>query len=422
MLISAEFRVSRNSSLRGSEPNGKVLREKMKFGGTANITTKETFHRSKASFQCKRHRKHRTKNNVFISRLCLFYLCHRLFFLHSSELGPPHHAGVCVPLLFRVGGRSRFGRVDRHCGTLGIWVGYFVLGIRSEPIFYVVNTQNRRFGGFFRGDQEIFFNLFWDQKSRGPLEKPLQIADFVFYCIKNGSKEFRAFFIFRGMVRNKITKFWVFFSSTKWFGTKFWAFFYLLRNGSELARFPIFYSGWNLSRLVPQFKWLDRRGIYTVSTLWANTFKGTPIGCSVHNCFHLKQGKMWARREIITVRGQSYFSRLPKYWPPIPFSARRVCTPRLCCGGRTDSPGSVYRKNLISYFMRENEEIRGKRLGQQRRWTWTGDFKCRVVKTGFCRNRAMQTGSSGTLIGWKSGQTTFVPLWDWMEGAWLRTL
>jgi hypothetical protein len=33
----------------------------------------------------------------------------------------------------------------------------------------------------------------------------------------------------------------------------------------------------------------------------------------------------------------------------------------------------------------------------------------------------MQTGSSGTLIGWKSGQTTFVPLWDRIEGAWLRT-
>ncbi len=43
------------------------------------------------------------------------------------------------------------------------------------------------------------------------------------------------------------------------------------------------------------------------------------------------------------------------------------------------------------------------------------------VKTGFYRNRSMQTGSSGTLIGWKSGQTTFVPLWDRMEGAWLRT-
>jgi hypothetical protein len=57
----------------------------------------------------------------------------------------------------------------------------------------------------------------------------------------------------------------------------------------------------------------------------------------------------------------------------------------------------------------------------QRRWTWTGDLKCREVKTGFYRNRSMQTGSSETLIGWKSGQTTFVPLWDWMEGAWLRT-
>ncbi len=34
----------------------------------------------------------------------------------------------------------------------------------------------------------------------------------------------------------------------------------------------------------------------------------------------------------------------------------------------------------------------------------------------------MQTGSSGTLIGWKSGQTTYFPLWDRMEGAWLSTL
>jgi hypothetical protein len=34
----------------------------------------------------------------------------------------------------------------------------------------------------------------------------------------------------------------------------------------------------------------------------------------------------------------------------------------------------------------------------------------------------MQTGFSGTLIGWISGQTNFVPLWDRMEGAWLRNL
>ncbi len=33
-----------------------------------------------------------------------------------------------------------------------------------------------------------------------------------------------------------------------------------------------------------------------------------------------------------------------------------------------------------------------------------------------------QTGSFETLIGWKSGKTTYVPLWDRMEGAWLWTL
>ncbi len=30
---------------------------------------------------------------------------------------------------------------------------------------------------------------------------------------------------------------------------------------------------------------------------------------------------------LFTVRGQSYLSRLPKYWPPIPLSAWRVCPP-----------------------------------------------------------------------------------------------
>jgi len=53
--------------------------------------------------------------------------------------------------------------------------------------------------------------------------------------------------------------------------------------------------------------------------------------------------------------------------------------------------------------------------------TWKGDLKCREVKTGFCQKRSMQAGSSETLIGWKSGNTTFVLLWDWMEGAWLWT-
>ncbi len=58
------------------------------------------------------------------------------------------------------------------------------------------------------------------------------------------------------------------------------------------------------------------------------------------------------RREII-VRGQSYFSRLPKYWPPIPLSARRVCTPRLCCRGRTDSSGGEGDGGSIFWKTRE---------------------------------------------------------------------
>jgi hypothetical protein len=43
------------------------------------------------------------------------------------------------------------------------------------------------------------------------------------------------------------------------------------------------------------------------------------------------------------------------------------------------------------------------------------------LKTGFGRKRQIQTGSSETLIGLKSGKTTFVPPQDWMEGAWLWT-
>jgi hypothetical protein len=59
-----------------------------------------------------------------------------------------------------------------------------------------------------------------------------------------------------------------------------------------------------------------------------------------------------AQSTYFTVRGQ-YFSRLPKYWPPIPLSARRVCTPRLCCGGRTDSPGGEGEGGSIFWKTRE---------------------------------------------------------------------
>ena len=56
-----------------------------------------------------------------------------------------------------------------------------------------------------------------------------------------------------------------------------------------------------------------------------------------------------------------------------------------------------------------------------RRYDMNGIFQMQGGKNWICRNRSMQTGFSGTLIGWKSGQTTFVPLWDRMEGAWLWT-
>jgi len=50
-----------------------------------------------------------------------------------------------------------------------------------------------------------------------------------------------------------------------------------------------------------------------------------------------------------------------------------------------------------------------------------GRFQIHGGKTGFCQNRLMQTGSTGALIGWESGQTTYFPLWAWMEETWLWT-
>ncbi len=50
----------------------------------------------------------------------------------------------------------------------------------------------------------------------------------------------------------------------------------------------------------------------------------------------------------------------------------------------------------------------------QRRYDMNGRFQMQGGK-----NWILQTGFSGTLIGWKAGQSTFVPLWDRMEGAWL---
>ncbi len=47
------------------------------------------------------------------------------------------------------------------------------------------------------------------------------------------------------------------------------------------------------------------------------------------------------RREIVTVRGQSYVSRLPKYWPPTP-SPPGECVPRDFVGGGGEVGGQYF--------------------------------------------------------------------------------
>jgi hypothetical protein len=61
-----------------------------------------------------------------------------------------------------------------------------------------------------------------------------------------------------------------------------------------------------------------------------DTFKGTSTAgvfiLTFFFCFE-EMKRHWCTRRKIIVRGQSYGWRLPKYCPPIPLTARRVCTP-----------------------------------------------------------------------------------------------
>ncbi len=64
------------------------------------------------------------------------------------------------------------------------------------------------------------------------------------------------------------------------------------------------------------------------SSSFKNEANGKHIGSNWTPFCTISQGIKYVpthRREIITVRGQSYVMRLPKYWPPTPLSARRVC-------------------------------------------------------------------------------------------------
>jgi hypothetical protein len=82
--------------------------------------------------------------------------------------------------------------------------------------------------------------------------------------------------------------------------------------------------------------------------------------------------------------------------------------------------GHYFKKAEITELFYNGKKTECPELGARAGATRTGDLKCREVKTGFGRKRPMQTGSSETLIGWKSGKTTWVPLWDRMEGVWLH--
>ncbi len=89
---------------------------------------------------------------------------------------------------------------------------------------------------------------------------------------------------------------------------------------------------------------------------------------------------------------------------------------------------SIYFLNFFTFFSLQPRKtgikshlLLQRRLTVLRRHDMNGSSQMREVKTGFYLQRSMQIGSSETLIGWKLRITTFFPLWDRMEGAWLWT-
>ncbi len=68
----------------------------------------------------------------------------------------------------------------------------------------------------------------------------------------------------------------------------------------------------------------------------------------------------------------------PKYWPPCPLTARRVCPPRLCWGGRTHSPGgeggwgSIFWKTRYIGLTSYSNNLSTSRRVECRRPCWPG--------------------------------------------------
>ncbi len=102
-----------------------------------------------------------------------------------------------------------------------------------------------------------------------------------------------------------------------------------------------------------------------------------------------------------TARGQSYFSRLPKYWPPIPLFSRRVCPPPQQRRGGEGDGGSIFWKT------RERIALLQRRFLNNA--ADTVSYRCCKVKTGqeilnqcwgsvTCWYGSLTSGSSDTYL------------------------
>ena len=60
-----------------------------------------------------------------------------------------------------------------------------------------------------------------------------------------------------------------------------------------------------------------------------------------------KRREMTAQSTYFTVRGQSYFSRLPNLLTPIPLSPRRVCPPPATKAGGTHTLAGRWGVNIL---------------------------------------------------------------------------
>ena len=104
------------------------------------------------------------------------------------------------------------------------------------------------------------------------------------------------------------------------------------------------------------------------------------------------EAKVYTVERLFTVRGQSYLSRLPKYGPPIPLSARRVCTPafvgrgggeKLARRGGEGDGGSIFWKTreigLPSY---NKESLYARMVTLVGRGAWWGTPSSRPSSAG----------------------------------------